>query len=129
MALSVKGDHHSLPFRGWAYIWEAVHLGLRLMEQHYVTPFNYDPPPTPLLPGLTVCRLAKEEILYKSETSQQEQKIERMKEEAADEYDIKKQVRRSSLKRLNSRCACLHSEICAELSSASQLPTEGAFLF
>lgn len=102
MALSVKGDHHSLPFRGRAYVWEAVHLGLRLMEQHYVTAFNYDTPtPTPFLPGLTVCRLAKEEIVYKSEATQQEQKIERMKEEAADEYDIKKQVRCSSLKLLN----------------------------
>lgn len=38
-------------------------------------------------------RLAKEESTYKTEATQQEEKIERMKAEAGDEYVIKKQVR------------------------------------
>lgn len=39
-----------------------------------------------------VKRLAKEEIAYVTEATQQEQKIERMKAEAGDEYVIKKQL-------------------------------------
>ncbi|XP_028828957.1 tubulin-specific chaperone A [Denticeps clupeoides] len=39
-----------------------------------------------------VKRLAKEEVLYIKEVKQQEEKIERMKAEAADEYVIKKQI-------------------------------------
>ncbi|XP_030005967.1 tubulin-specific chaperone A [Sphaeramia orbicularis] len=39
-----------------------------------------------------VKRLAKEEIAYVNEAKQQEQKIERMKAEAGDEYVIKKQL-------------------------------------
>lgn len=42
-------------------------------------------------------RLAKEEISYVNEAKQQEEKIERMKAEAGDEYVIKKQVRLASL--------------------------------
>lgn len=38
-------------------------------------------------------RLAKEESTYKTEAKEQEEKIERMKAEAGDEYVIKKQVR------------------------------------
>uniref|UniRef100_A0A673HHN2 Tubulin-specific chaperone A n=1 Tax=Sinocyclocheilus rhinocerous TaxID=307959 RepID=A0A673HHN2_9TELE len=38
--------------------------------------------------------LAKEEVLYIKEAKQQEEKIERLKAEAGDEYVIKKQVRR-----------------------------------
>lgn len=37
--------------------------------------------------------LAKEEVLYIKEAKQQEEKIERLKAEAGDEYVIKKQVR------------------------------------
>nr|XP_055036556.1 tubulin-specific chaperone A isoform X1 [Misgurnus anguillicaudatus] len=37
-------------------------------------------------------RLAKEEVLYIKEAKQQEEKIERLKAEAGDEYVIKKQV-------------------------------------
>ncbi|XP_076614556.1 tubulin-specific chaperone A [Chaetodon auriga] len=39
-----------------------------------------------------VKRLAKEEIAYKAEAKQQEEKIERLKAEAADHYVIKKQM-------------------------------------
>ncbi|XP_063066853.1 tubulin-specific chaperone A [Engraulis encrasicolus] len=39
-----------------------------------------------------VKRLAKEEVLYIKEAKQQEEKIERLKAEAGDEYVIKKQV-------------------------------------
>ncbi|KAM4527412.1 tubulin-specific chaperone A [Odontesthes bonariensis] len=39
-----------------------------------------------------VKRLAKEEISYITELKQQEEKVERMKAEAGDEYVIKKQV-------------------------------------
>ncbi|XP_030624734.1 tubulin-specific chaperone A isoform X2 [Chanos chanos] len=38
-----------------------------------------------------VKRLAKEEVLYIKEAKQQEEKIERLKAEAGDEYLIKKQ--------------------------------------
>lgn len=38
-------------------------------------------------------RLAKEEVLYIKEAKQQEEKIERLKAEAGDEYVIKKQVK------------------------------------
>lgn len=43
MALYVNADHHSLPFHGSAYVREAAHLGLCLMEQHCVTAFNRKP--------------------------------------------------------------------------------------
>uniref|UniRef100_A0A3B4U3G8 Tubulin-specific chaperone A n=1 Tax=Seriola dumerili TaxID=41447 RepID=A0A3B4U3G8_SERDU len=39
-----------------------------------------------------VYRLAKEEVAYITEAKQQEQKIERMKAEAGDDYVIKKQM-------------------------------------
>ncbi|XP_047426311.1 tubulin-specific chaperone A [Mugil cephalus] len=39
-----------------------------------------------------VKRLAKEEISYVNEAKQQEEKVERMKAEAGDEYVIKKQM-------------------------------------
>ncbi|XP_039614327.1 tubulin-specific chaperone A [Polypterus senegalus] len=39
-----------------------------------------------------VKRLAKEKVVYVNEAKQQEEKIERMKAEGCDEYDIKKQV-------------------------------------
>ncbi|XP_062411029.1 tubulin-specific chaperone A [Sardina pilchardus] len=39
-----------------------------------------------------VKRLAKEEVLYIKEAKQQEEKIERLKAEASDEYLIKKQI-------------------------------------
>ncbi|XP_003965371.1 tubulin-specific chaperone A [Takifugu rubripes] len=39
-----------------------------------------------------VKRLAKEESTYKTEAKEQEEKIERMKAEAGDEYVIKKQM-------------------------------------
>lgn len=39
-----------------------------------------------------VKRLVKEEISYKTEAKQQEEKVERLKAEAGDEYVIKKQM-------------------------------------
>ncbi|XP_070706699.1 tubulin-specific chaperone A [Pempheris klunzingeri] len=39
-----------------------------------------------------VKRLAKEEIAYKNEAKQQEEKVERLKAEAGDDYVIKKQM-------------------------------------
>nr|XP_046231451.1 tubulin-specific chaperone A [Scatophagus argus] len=39
-----------------------------------------------------VKRLAKEENMYKTEAKQQEEKVERLKAEAGDEYVIKKQM-------------------------------------
>ncbi|XP_059214062.1 tubulin-specific chaperone A [Centropristis striata] len=39
-----------------------------------------------------VKRLAKEKISYKTEATQQEEKVERLKAEAGDEYVIKKQM-------------------------------------
>ncbi|XP_076836039.1 tubulin-specific chaperone A [Brachyhypopomus gauderio] len=39
-----------------------------------------------------VKRLAKEEVLYMKEATQQEERIERLKAEAGDEYVIKKQM-------------------------------------
>lgn len=41
---------------------------------------------------LFFCRLAKEEVLYIKEAKQQEERVERLKAEAGDEYLIKKQV-------------------------------------
>uniref|UniRef100_A0A8C9G094 Tubulin-specific chaperone A n=1 Tax=Pavo cristatus TaxID=9049 RepID=A0A8C9G094_PAVCR len=38
------------------------------------------------------CRLAKEKVMYEKEAKQQEEKIEKMKAEACDDYGIKKQV-------------------------------------
>ncbi|NXN86375.1 TBCA protein, partial [Bombycilla garrulus] len=37
-------------------------------------------------------RLAKEKIMYEKEAKQQEEKIEKMKAEACDDYRIKKQI-------------------------------------
>uniref|UniRef100_A0A671V5X6 Tubulin-specific chaperone A n=1 Tax=Sparus aurata TaxID=8175 RepID=A0A671V5X6_SPAAU len=42
--------------------------------------------------GLVCERLAKEEISYKTEAKQQEEKVARMKAEAGDEYVLKKQI-------------------------------------
>ncbi|XP_074021555.1 tubulin-specific chaperone A-like isoform X2 [Numenius arquata] len=39
-----------------------------------------------------VRRLAKEKVMYEKEAKQQEEKIEKMKAEACDDYGIKKQV-------------------------------------
>uniref|UniRef100_A0A8C7EHX9 Tubulin-specific chaperone A n=1 Tax=Nothoprocta perdicaria TaxID=30464 RepID=A0A8C7EHX9_NOTPE len=38
------------------------------------------------------CRLAKEKVMYEKEAKQQEEKIEKMKAEASDDYGIKKQI-------------------------------------
>lgn len=51
---------------------------------------------TPLLFTFLFCRLAKEEVLYIKEAKQQEEKIERLKAEAGDEYVIRKQVNTKS---------------------------------
>ncbi|NWI99804.1 TBCA protein, partial [Crypturellus undulatus] len=37
-------------------------------------------------------RLAKEKVMYEKEAKQQEEKIEKMKAEACDDYGIKKQI-------------------------------------
>ncbi|KAM9138008.1 tubulin-specific chaperone A [Pangshura tecta] len=39
-----------------------------------------------------VRRLVKEKVMYEKEAKQQEEKIERMKAEASDDYGIKKQI-------------------------------------
>ncbi|XP_061200257.1 tubulin-specific chaperone A [Neopsephotus bourkii] len=39
-----------------------------------------------------VRRLAKEKVMYENEVKQQEEKIKKMKAEAADDYGIKKQI-------------------------------------
>lgn len=62
-----------------------------LIEQQCVIAFcNYVLFPS--LPVFIFCRLAKEEIAYKTEAKQQEEKVERLKTEGADDYLIKKQV-------------------------------------
>lgn len=62
-------------------------------------------PPTLLLyssvvpPWLTVCpiiSLAKEKAMYEREAEEQAAKVERMKQEGKDEYDIRKQVSRQA---------------------------------
>nr|ACQ58580.1 Tubulin-specific chaperone A [Anoplopoma fimbria] len=40
----------------------------------------------------TVRRLAKEKVSYQTEAKQQEEKVERMKAEAGDEYVLRKQI-------------------------------------
>ncbi|XP_063819712.1 tubulin-specific chaperone A [Pseudophryne corroboree] len=40
-----------------------------------------------------VKRLSKEKLMYQKEAKQQEEKIERMKRDGGDEYDIKKQAK------------------------------------
>lgn len=40
MALSVKGDHHSLPFHGSASVWDTVCLKVCMMVKHCVTPLT-----------------------------------------------------------------------------------------
>lgn len=54
------------------------------------------PPLSLSLSVVAVCRLAKEAKMYKVELGQQEEKISRLKQQGADEYDIKKQVGFSS---------------------------------
>ena len=66
-------------------------LSVCLMEQHCVTASNRELF-SPLLLFTSSCRLAKEEISYKNEAKQQEEKVERLKAEAGDEYVLKKQV-------------------------------------
>lgn len=62
------------------------------MKQHCMAAFN-----RVFSVFLFLCRLAKEEIAYITEAKQQEEKIERLKTEAADDYVIKKQVHFASL--------------------------------
>lgn len=66
-------------------------LSVCLMEQHCVTASNCELS-SPLFLFTSSCRLAKEEISYKTEAKQQEEKVARMKAEAGDEYVLKKQV-------------------------------------
>lgn len=61
---------------------DAVHSGL----------CSSPPLTTILLLPVVERRLAKEESTYKTEAKEQEEKIERMKADAGDEYVIKKQV-------------------------------------
>ncbi|XP_025923542.1 tubulin-specific chaperone A isoform X3 [Apteryx rowi] len=42
--------------------------------------------------GLHQFKLAKEKVMYEKEAKQQEEKIEKMKAEACDDYGIKKQI-------------------------------------
>lgn len=60
-----------------------LHDSARMMSLALTTSFSL---------FLSLLRLAKEEVAYKTEAKQQEEKIERLKAEGGDEYVIKKQV-------------------------------------
>lgn len=64
-------------------------------------------------------RLAKEKIMYEKEVVDQEAKIEKMKAENKDEYDIKKQVYKmhDNFHKLITRCIGLDIDVTSVLSS------------
>lgn len=93
MASSVEGDHRGAPFHasGLYYLPGRLRVYVScLMGQHCVAAFLTMT--CLFLVLVAVRRLAKEEISYKTEAKQQEEKVERLKAEAGDEYVIKKQV-------------------------------------
>uniref|UniRef100_A0AAZ1WY08 Tubulin-specific chaperone A n=1 Tax=Oreochromis aureus TaxID=47969 RepID=A0AAZ1WY08_OREAU len=86
-------------------------------------------PPSFLLslpPSLTLNRLAKEEIAYITEAKQQEEKIERLKTEAADDYVIKKQMEvlqesRMMIPDCHRRLAIAHADLLQLLEAEEEL--------
>uniref|UniRef100_A0A3Q2V3D4 Tubulin-specific chaperone A n=2 Tax=Haplochromini TaxID=319058 RepID=A0A3Q2V3D4_HAPBU len=86
-------------------------------------------PPSFLLslpPSLTLNRLAKEEIAYITEAKQQEEKIERLKTEAADDYVIKKQMEvlqesRMMIPDCHRRLAIAHADLLQLLETEEEL--------
>ncbi|TKS84898.1 TCP1-chaperonin cofactor [Collichthys lucidus] len=73
-----------------------------------------------------VKRLAKEEISYKTEAKQQEEKVERLKAEAGDEYVIKKQMEvlqesRMMIPDCHRRLAIAHADLLQLLETEEDL--------
>ncbi|XP_016359573.1 tubulin-specific chaperone A-like [Sinocyclocheilus anshuiensis] len=73
-----------------------------------------------------VKRLAKEEVLYIKEAKQQEEKIERLKAEAGDEYVIKKQMEvlqesRMMIPDCHRRLAMAHADLQQLLETEEEL--------
>ncbi|XP_016126844.1 tubulin-specific chaperone A [Sinocyclocheilus grahami] len=73
-----------------------------------------------------VKRLAKEEVLYIKEAKQQEEKIERLKAEAGDEYVIKKQLEvlqesRMMIPDCHRRLATAHADLQQLLETEEEL--------
>ncbi|XP_004566915.1 tubulin-specific chaperone A [Maylandia zebra] len=73
-----------------------------------------------------VKRLAKEEIAYITEAKQQEEKIERLKTEAADDYVIKKQMEvlqesRMMIPDCHRRLAIAHADLLQLLETEEEL--------
>uniref|UniRef100_A0A668T2E7 Tubulin-specific chaperone A n=1 Tax=Oreochromis aureus TaxID=47969 RepID=A0A668T2E7_OREAU len=71
-------------------------------------------------------RLAKEEIAYITEAKQQEEKIERLKTEAADDYVIKKQMEvlqesRMMIPDCHRRLAIAHADLLQLLEAEEEL--------
>ncbi|KAL2099809.1 hypothetical protein ACEWY4_004203 [Coilia grayii] len=73
-----------------------------------------------------VKRLAKEEVVYIKEAKQQEEKIERLKAEAGDEYVIKKQIEvlqesRMMIPDCHRRLAVAHADLLQILENEADL--------
>ncbi|XP_017294077.1 tubulin-specific chaperone A [Kryptolebias marmoratus] len=73
-----------------------------------------------------VKRLAKEEVAYKTEAKQQEEKIERLKAEGGDDYVIKKQMEvlqesRMMIPDCRRRLAIAHADLLQFLESEEEL--------
>ncbi|CAI5667509.1 unnamed protein product [Oreochromis niloticus] len=83
-----------------------------------------------ILPSTSTCtpltKLAKEEIAYITEAKQQEEKIERLKTEAADDYVIKKQMEvlqesRMMIPDCHRRLAIAHADLLQLLETEEEL--------
>uniref|UniRef100_A0A674H4P9 Tubulin-specific chaperone A n=1 Tax=Taeniopygia guttata TaxID=59729 RepID=A0A674H4P9_TAEGU len=71
-----------------------------------------------------VRRLAKEKIMYEKEAKQQEEKIEKMKAEACDDYGIKKQILQESRMMIpdcQRRLEVAHAELTQLLENEKEL--------
>uniref|UniRef100_A0AAV2IUK0 Tubulin-specific chaperone A n=1 Tax=Knipowitschia caucasica TaxID=637954 RepID=A0AAV2IUK0_KNICA len=80
-----------------------------------------------------VKRLVKEEAMYRKEAQQQEQKVERMKAEAGDEYVIKKQVEvlqeaRMMIPDTHRRLAIAHADLGQLLETEEDLAEAEEFI-
>ncbi|KAM4752321.1 tubulin-specific chaperone A isoform 1-T1 [Cyanocitta cristata] len=76
-----------------------------------------------------VRRLAKEKVMYEKEAKQQEEKIEKMKAEACDDYGIKKQIEilqesRMMIPDCQRRLEVAHAELTQLLVSIAPHPTD-----
>lgn len=91
MASSVRGDHRGPPLHSSACV---VRLGgLRICALVFDGTTTVSLATNYKLSFLFSRRLAKEEVAYITEAKKQEERIERLKAEAGDEYVIKKQAR------------------------------------